>query len=207
MKLLYTNLFTTIIMVSNATRRSRNRVNGARRSFLDTLWLSVLKCAAHPVTFCVVVFLILFVASEVVVSEGPFEYIDKLLKAELKTDLSKTEKFLLTLIEKLFNLIAVQKKKVAALLGYIVPLIVNPTKSKLVIFASITVVVLAFPSITVYSHLITALALFFYLNIGKIEYRALIAFLYIVSITIYLHVATTSTVKPTLRTNVSTNGK
>lgn len=196
-------------MVSSATRRSRGRINGAQRSFLDTLWLSVLKCAAHPVTFCVVVFLILFVASEVVVSEGPFEYIDKLLKAELKTELSKTEKFLLTLLEKLFNLITVQKRKVAALLGYIVPVIVNPSRTKLIIFVTATIVVLAFPSITVYSHLITALALFFYLNIAKIEHRAIIAFLYVVSITIYLHVVVVpGASKPSiLRTNSTTVGK
>lgn len=178
-------------MVNSATRRSRRRITNASRSFLDTLWLSVLKCAAHPVTFSLVVFLILFVVSEVIVSEGPFEYIDKLLKSELKTDLSKTEKFLLTLIEKLFNLVTVQKKKVASLLGYIVPVIVNPSKTKLVIFVVAAVIVLAFPSINIYTHLITGLALFFYLNIVKIEHRAIIAFLYIASITIYLHVTVT----------------
>nr|QHA33786.1 hypothetical protein [Atrato Virga-like virus 7] len=176
-------------MVSSATRRSRGRTNIAQRSFLDTVWLSVLKCAAHPVTFCVVVFLVLFVISEVVVTEGPFEYIDTLLKEELKSiKLTNTEKFILTLLEKFFNIIVLQKNKVTATLGYIVPVIVNPSKTKLIIFMTTLIIVIAFPSISVYAHLITALALFFYLNITRIDYRALISFIYVVGITVYLHV-------------------
>lgn len=180
-------------MVNGANRRSRARANVARRSFLDSLIVVLLRIVAHPVSLVLAIFLTLFVAAEVLEATGPLESLDKLIKTELGSkDVNKLEKFILKAIDKCLAFIILYKTKVVATLAYSIFVALNPTKLRWSVFGTAVLIVVAIPSLPVFYHLITAVALVFYLALPRVEHKALAVFIYVGGMVLYTSVVVVS---------------
>ncbi|APG77652.1 hypothetical protein [Hubei virga-like virus 21] len=173
-------------MVNGAFRRSRARATVARRSFLDSLLVVLLRVVAHPVSLVLAVFLVLFVAAEVLETTGPLESLDKLIKQELGSkDINSLEKFLLKGFDKCIVFVILYKTKVVATLAYSIFVALNPTKLRWSVFGAAVLIVVAIPSLPVFYHIITAVALVFYLALQRIEHKALTVFIYVAGMVLY----------------------
>lgn len=173
-------------MVNGAFRRSRARASVARRSFLDSLLVVLLRVVAHPVSLVLAVFLVLFVAAEVLETTGPLESLDKLIKQELGSkDINSLEKFLLKGFDKCIVFVILYKTKVVATLAYSIFVALNPTKLRWSVFGAAVLIVVAIPSLPVFYHIITAVALVFYLALQRIEHKALTVFIYVAGMVLY----------------------
>lgn len=176
-------------MVNGNTRRSRARIAAQSRTFIDAVTITFFRCVSHPLSLSIVIFLTIFVVSEVLGTDGPLELLDKLITTELtSTTINKAEKFVLTLLDKGLKFIINYKLKVVATTAYLLFLTLNPTKLRWLVFIVCALVVFAFPSVTVISHTITAVALLFYMTLQKIEHKSLVVFLYAATLVVYLNV-------------------
>nr|QGA87338.1 hypothetical protein [Hammarskog virga-like virus] len=181
-------------MVNGAQRRSQLRAAVARRTFFDGVMFMFHRCIANPLTLLLLLFVLIFVVSEVVETTGPLELLDALVSSELKaTTTNKAEKFVLSLVDKFLKFVIIYKLKVVAASAYLVFLTLNPSKLRFTVFALCFLTVFAFPSVAITLHLITATALVFYLGLPRLEHKTIVVVLFAIVIVVYLNVVVINT--------------
>lgn len=159
---------------NKVSKRSRNRRANRQSSMVDTLFNALIRTTAHPIALILFIFTVVFVASELIETKGPLEYLDEYLQAEIKLETNKIAKFLLSIFDKVIKFLIQYKNIVGAIAAYLIPVITRPNKTNLIIVSALIVVSITFASIQTIYHFCFALVFWSYLQVNLLYHRFIV---------------------------------
>ncbi|QIJ70138.1 putative protein 2 [Dougjudy virga-like virus] len=162
-------------MVSKTTKRSVARMAKSKQSIFDSLFGSLTRTIAHPLALIAFVISLLFASCELLKTFCPLESLQKVITEELEiTTINAFEKFGLTVISKILVFLISYKNKFAAIVAYLIPVLIRPTTTHIIIFASISIIVLTFGTIKLQVHLAVAVFYWCYLQVDTAYHKFIV---------------------------------